>query len=110
VNRIDKGLILIPLGERGVIDKYESRKVRAEIRNVFMDVWDPIGVRNLATRRNEYDLYIGMVYEMLTGRCSDEEILDRLLWIERERMEIPSPGSNIKRTVAALRAIKLPKY
>ncbi len=91
-----------------MIDKYESRKIRAEIRNVFMDVWDPIGVSGLTKRRNEYDLYIGMVYEMLTGGQSDEEIFDRLLWIERERMALPSPGSTVKRTIAALRAIKLP--
>jgi hypothetical protein len=89
-----------------VINKYESRKIRAEIRNVFMDVWDPIGVSGLTTRRNEYDGYIGMVYEMLTGGQSDEEILDRLLWIERERMTLPSPGSTIKRTITGLRAIK----
>ena len=91
-----------------MIDKYESRKIRAEIRNIFMDVWDPIGISRLTTLRNEYDCYIGMVYEMLTGGHSDQEILDRLLWIERERMALPSPGSNIKRTIAALRAIKLP--
>ena len=73
-----------------MIDKYESRKIRteirAEIRNVFMDVWDPIGVRNLTTRRSEYDLYIGMIYEMLREGRSDEELLGRLLWIESERM------------------------
>ena len=74
-----------------------------------MDVWDPIGVRSLTTLRSEYDFYIGTIYEMLTRGCSDEELLDRLLWIERERMELPSPGSNIKRTIAALRAIKLPE-
>jgi hypothetical protein len=80
-----------------MIDKYESRKIRAEIRNVFMDVWDPIGVRSLTTRRDEYDGYIGMIYEMLIGGRSDEEILARLLWIERERMGLTSGGSNIKR-------------
>jgi hypothetical protein len=93
-----------------VIDKYESRKIRAEIRDVFMDVWDPSGIGSLTTRRNEYDGYIGMIYEMLTGGHSDEEMLDRLLWIERERMLLPCPGSNVKRTIAALRAIKLPQH
>jgi hypothetical protein len=38
-----------------------------------------------------------------------KELLHRLLWIESERMELDSPGSNIKRTIAALRTIKLPQ-
>jgi hypothetical protein len=96
-----------------VIDKYESRKIRAEIRteirNIFMDVWDPIGVRNLTTLRSEYDLYIGMIYQMLMEGRSDEELSDRLLWVEGERMGLDSPGANIKRTIAALRTIKLPQ-
>jgi hypothetical protein len=95
---------------RFVIDKYDSRKIRAEIRNVFMDVWDPIGVRNLTPLRSEYDRYIGTIYGMLIRGCSDEELLDHLLSIERERMELPSPGSNIRRTIAVLRAIKLPPH
>ncbi len=92
-----------------MIDKYESRRIRGKIRAVFMDVWDPIGVKNLGPRRNEYDRYIGAIYEMLTEGGSDEEILERLLWIEREHMGLLSPGSNIKRTIAALRAIELPQ-
>jgi hypothetical protein len=46
---------------------------------------------------------------MLIAGRSDEEILERLLWIERERMGLPSGGSTIKRTITALRAIKLPQ-
>jgi hypothetical protein len=92
-----------------MIKKYESRRIRVEIRKVLMDVWDPIGIQNVGAARDEYDGYIGQVYGLLTRGASDGEIAAELLRIERERMELPHPGSTIDRTVAALRMIQFPK-
>jgi hypothetical protein len=92
-----------------MIEKAESRRIRVEIRNVLMDVWDPIGVKDLGAPRDEYDGYIGKIYGLLTRGAPDEEIAQELLRIERERMELSHPGSTIDRTVAALRTVKFPK-
>jgi hypothetical protein len=92
-----------------MIEKSEYRRIQAEIRSVLMDVWDPIGVKNVGAARDEYDRYIGRIYGLLR-RSSDEEIAAELLRIEREEMGMSDPaGSTINQTIAALRAIKLPK-
>jgi hypothetical protein len=92
-----------------MIEKSEYRGLEDSIRNVFMDVWDPIGVKSLGGPRDEYDSYIGRIYGLLT-RSSDKEVAAELLRIEREEMGLsPRPGSTINATVEALRAIKLPK-
>ena len=92
-----------------MIEKSEYRRIQVEIRSVLMDVWDPIGVKGVGALRDEYDRYIGRIYGLLT-RSSDEELAAELLQIEREEMRVSDPaGSTINQTIAALRAIKLPK-
>ncbi|MBS1800185.1 MAG: hypothetical protein JSS95_10195 [Acidobacteria bacterium] len=55
--------------------KEESRRVRCEIRRVFVEIWDPIRVMDDPTwPRDEYDTYIGRIFELLTSKASDEEI------------------------------------
>lgn len=51
-----------------MIDKYESRRIRTEIRRVLMTVWDPIGVRDEPNAQDEYDSYLGGVFGLLTRR------------------------------------------
>jgi len=48
-----------------MIEKYESRRIRVAIRHVLMDVWDPIGVKDEPNAQDEYDGYLGGVYELL---------------------------------------------
>jgi hypothetical protein len=92
-----------------MIEKSEYRRIQVEIRSVLMDVWDPVGVKDVGAPRDEYDRYIGRIYGLLT-RSSDEELAAELLQIEREEMRVSDPaGSTINQTIAALRAIKLPK-
>jgi hypothetical protein len=91
-----------------MIDKGESLRIMAEIRNVFMDVWDPIGVKDLGAPRDEYDGYIGTIYGLLRQGTTDKEISAELLRIEREQMGLSQPGATIDPAIAALRMIKLP--
>ena len=42
-----------------VIEKYESRRIRVEIRRVLLMVWDPIGIRDESNAQDEYDGYWG---------------------------------------------------
>jgi hypothetical protein len=59
--------------------KERSREVRVQIRKVFNEVWDPIGVmKDPEWPRDEYDGYIGGMFELLTSNATDQEIDDYL--------------------------------
>ncbi len=92
-----------------MIDKYESRRIRAEIRRVLMTVWDPIGIRNEPNAQDEYDGYLGGVFALLTGGASDDQINEHLLRIVIERMGLPAKKEDMQGTVSALRQIQLPQ-
>ena len=68
------------------IDKYESRRIRVEIRRVLLQHWDPIGIREEPKAQDEYDGYLGGVYGLLVRGASDKEIADHLAHIVEERM------------------------
>lgn len=92
------------------IDKAESRRIRVEIRRVLLNVWDPIGVRDEPNAQDEYDGYLGELYELLTSGASDEKIGEYLFWIAHNRMgfsEAASRSHNAQ-TIEALRRISLP--
>jgi len=90
-----------------LIDKYESRRIRVDIRHVLMQVWDPIGVKDEPNAQDEYDGYLGNVYELLVAGASDERIAEYLCWIVNERMELLAKREDMAETVAALRKIRL---
>jgi hypothetical protein len=91
-----------------MIEKYESRRTRVAIRHVLMDVWDPIGIKEEPNAQDEYDGYLGGVYELLVSGASDESIEDYLWRIVTERMELTAKKSDMANTVKALRQIPLP--
>jgi hypothetical protein len=92
-----------------MIDKYESRRIRGEIREVLLRVWDPIGIKDEPNAQTEYDGYLGGVYELLVGGATDSEITERLLYIVRERMGLKATAAAMAETVKALRTIQLPR-
>ena len=66
-----------------------TRDIMKQIHDVLWNDWDPIGVRAIAPE-DEYDSYIGGVYELLSGRAPNEAVLiDHLYQIETETMELP---------------------
>jgi len=67
-------------------DKQRLREIRVQIRTVLMNEWDPIGVRGVPQAYDEYDGYIGGVYELLHARASEHQVAAYLLEIERESM------------------------
>jgi hypothetical protein len=91
-----------------MIDKNESRRIRIQIRHVLLNVWDPIGVRDEPNAQDEYDGYIGDIYELLVSKSSDEQLVEYLLWAAHERMGLDAVRSDMTSTVEALRNIPLP--
>ncbi len=91
-----------------LIDKPESRHTRAQIRHVLLHVWDPIGVHDEPNAQDEYDGYIGELYELLTGQATNLEIHKYLYWVAHTRMGFEHVrASDTAKTIAALRTITI---
>lgn len=91
-----------------MIDKYESRRIRVEIRHVLMGVWDPIGIKDEPNAQDEYDGYLGGVYQLLVSGASDEQIANHIWRIVTEQMGLSAARkADMADTVKALRDIKL---
>lgn len=90
-----------------VMPKEESRRVRVAIRHVLLDVWDPIRVNDEPNAQDEYDGYIGPIFELLVTGGSDQKIIEYLLWVV-DRMGMDGSRVSLKTVVEALRAIDLP--
>jgi len=92
-----------------MIDKYESRRIRTEIRRVLLDVWDPLGVREEPKAQDEYDCCLGSLFNLLTTNATDDQIADYLWRQGTEHMGLSLKKEGMYPTVAALRRIPLPK-
>ena len=91
-----------------MIDKIRSRIIRSRIRNVLLNVWDPIGVKDEPNAQDEYDGYVGEIYGLLIQKATDQEITDRLLSIVQETMGLDgAKAEDMTATVRALREIRL---
>jgi hypothetical protein len=91
-----------------MIDKYESRRIRGDIRRVLLAVWDPIGVKDVPAAQDEYDSYVGQIFELLIRGESDDTIVKYLLDVVNERMGLGSAtSSDMLPTLRALREIQI---
>lgn len=91
-----------------VMPKEESREVRRAIRRVFLEVWDPIGIADEPNAQDEYDGYIGRVFELLVLGGSDKEIVEYLDWAV-SRMGMDGSRASLQTIVSALRQIPIPR-
>lgn len=89
-----------------ITSQENSRRICAEIRSVFLEVWDPIGIRDEPNAQNEYDSYIGRAFELLMANATDAKFAEYLDWIV-EGMGMDSSRSSPADVIEALRAIPL---
>jgi hypothetical protein len=93
-----------------VIEKYEARTMKQQIRKVLLEVWDPIGINHIPEAFDEYESYVNEVYEWLRDGLSDQRIAEELFYIASETMGLDGlTVDQMLPTVAALRAIPFPK-
>jgi hypothetical protein len=75
--------------------KYQSRENRALVRELFMQHWDPLGVRNEEepAYASEYDTYVGHAHAMLMEENATAEQIAEYLWLTAtDHMAVsPSP-------------------
>ena len=67
-------------------DEDRARRIKGEIREILMRDWDPIGVKDEPIAKDEYDMYLGGIYELLKSEAPLELISDHLREIEIKRM------------------------
>jgi hypothetical protein len=90
-----------------LMPKEQSREVRRAIRSVFVEVWDPIGVMDDPTwPRDEYDSYIGCVFELLVQGGSDKKIIEYLEQVVG-RIGMDASRVSLQGVVKALRGIPI---
>lgn len=63
-----------------------ARALQQRIKDVLLQEWDPIGVREIPEAQDEYDGYVPTIYSMLISRKPLNEVFDYLLWLEAEHM------------------------
>jgi hypothetical protein len=93
-----------------MIDKCESRRIRVEIRHVLLDVWDPIGVKNVPQCHDEHDCCPGEIFRLLTSDATDGQIAEYLWKQATEHMGLSIDNKEqMYPTVVALRQIQIVK-
>jgi hypothetical protein len=64
-----------------------SRRNRVQVRELFWQHWDPIGVNDCENAEDEYDTYADRAYAMLMDENrSADEITDYLYFISSDHM------------------------
>src|ERR1700722_5917786 len=61
-------------------NKYQSRENRRRVRQILMENWDPIGVRDAPEASDEYDSYVSEVYVMLMDHRASETAISAYLY------------------------------
>jgi hypothetical protein len=65
------------------------------IKSLFWEEWDPIGVNDIPSARDEYDSYAFRVFVMLDEGAGAEQVRDYLDWAESTNMGLSqSRGRN----------------
>ncbi len=74
-------------------NKYQSQENREIVRQVLMDEWDPIGVKDIPEALDEYDTYVGRIYVMLMDEKASKQSMATYLYnVATNHMGIsPSP-------------------
>ncbi|RZT29009.1 hypothetical protein EV147_5106 [Cupriavidus agavae] len=68
-------------------DSDEGREL--EIRNVLINKWDPIGIKDVPEARDEYDSYIPAILELIERGADLDVLSSYLVWVEAERIGLP---------------------
>ncbi len=68
-----------------------SRDVRAKeiqraIGEVLLRNWDPLGVKDEPQAQDEYDAYVGGVYQLIAAGATAKQIAEHLVRIETDRL------------------------
>jgi hypothetical protein len=69
----------------------------------------PIGVKDEPNAQDEYDSYVGLIFDSLSRGATDEELIDRLLYFVNDQMGLNATSAQMQPTILALRTIDFPR-
>lgn len=72
-----------------MVDQKDELRIRAEIREILMGYWDPIGINDEPACADEYDSYLGGCLQLLINQGTDNELADYFRQIMRDLMGVP---------------------
>ena len=75
------------------------------VRQVLLQDWDPIGVRNVPQAQDEYDIYANSIATMLATSISISDLSKHLLEIETQSMGLAGNPERALVVAAKLRAL-----
>lgn len=81
--------------------------IQDKVRDVLNQQWDPIGVADIV--EDEYDAYIGEIYQLLKSDSTEATITGHLRSIEADKMGLRvSPLEKLRSVAKGLRRLDLP--
>ena len=89
-----------------VLRDSRAREIQSAIREVLLKQWDPIGVADESAAQDEYDSYVGGVYNLLSKGAAADEVAAHLAKVQRETMGLPASLSGLRTVAVALCALK----
>ena len=72
------------------------------VARALWEAWDPIGVRGMGARDDEYDAYVDEVLGMLREGADEVRLSRRLEAIANDRMGLPGTKADADRAARAL--------
>jgi len=75
---------------------------RKTVREILMQEWDPVDVRDVPEASSEYDVYVDAILQMVLAGASQAKLSDHLLSIEADSMGLPGDERRSDRVAASL--------
>lgn len=86
----------------------EFKRLRQEVREILINVWDPLGVKDFPHAQDEYDAYLHEFTKFVWDDASVETIVDRLQNIQRHRMRLRrSDRDRLQKVASKLRSLEV---
>ena len=82
-----------------------AKDMHSKIRDILMDDWDPIGIKQFTDHVDEYDSYIPKIYSLLIHRKTQVEMCDYLWWAGTENMGLSGNRAHTESVAVKLMAL-----
>ncbi|HYD49008.1 MAG TPA: hypothetical protein VEB21_11700 [Terriglobales bacterium] len=73
-------------------EQRRGRQIHKAIRQILLNDWDPVGVKDVPEAHDEYDSYVVDVYRLLLSGATEEQIADHLWHIEAAEIGLSRVG------------------
>jgi hypothetical protein len=77
------------------------------IKQILLQEWDPIGVKDIPEAQDEYDSYVWGVYSRLIRQASEQELFDYLWEMETVNLGLYGNAPHTQAIVEKLTALRV---